>query len=507
MRFTSSVIRGATARAIRLAIVMCAANCAWSTSIAAEVVTRGLVLDNVSIVDPRNGKLQRGMEIVIDGDKIVSVVRARRAKTSGTAQRVDASGKFVVPGYLDMHAHPLNSSSPETSLPLMLASGITGFRQMVGSPEQLARRRQGQSLTPSIAPELLLLPGPVLAGPAVATPEAVIAEIRKQKLEGADFIKVVDLPPATYLAALDEAKADGLSVAGHLVPTVDVRDAARHGMRAIEHLGPTISMLLACSSDETAIRKAMAEAPPPPVRIAFNLPPAALKRLTANPVMLTDKSGMAMIQHVVATYEESKCRELARLLIVSNTWQVPTLVRLEAMNHGDVDELRNNPDLKLMPAGERQMWKDVGDSFDQKFSAEEKQTLSDLYALQLKLFKLFDTMGVPMLTGTDFGGQWLLPGLSLHREFDVMGKAGVSPLHVLQMTTSNGARFLGRESKMGSVEAGKDANLVLLDANPLASIQSLHKINGVVRAGTYYSRAALDEIRQRAIVAVSRSTN
>ena len=461
-------------------------------------VSSGVVLDNITVVDPRHGKLQRGMAVVIDAGKIVQVVRAHRVAVSGAAQLIDASGKFVVPGYLDMHAHPLNSSSPETSLPLMLASGITGFRQMVGSPEQLEKRRQGQPLTPTVSPELLLIPGPVLAGPAVATPEAVIAEIRKQKAEGADFIKVVDLPPATYLAALDEAKADGLTVAGHLVPTLDVRDAARHGMRAIEHLGPTISMLLACSTDEAAIRKAMAEAPPPPVRIAFNLPAAALKRLTANPVLLTDKNGMATMQRVVATYSEAKCRELAKLLIQSGTWQVPTLVRLEAMNHGDDDELRNNPDLSFMPADERQMWKDVGDNFEKKFTPAEKQTLSDLYALQLKLFKLFDTVGMPMLTGTDFGGQWLVPGKSLHREFDVMGKAGASPLHVLQMTTINGAKFLGREATMGTVEPGKDANLVVLDANPLASIQNLHRINAVVRGGNYYSRAALDAITQQA---------
>jgi hypothetical protein len=487
-----------------LALVLVLAGALFTTAPAlaahatTTAVSSGTVIDNLTIVDPRNGKLQRGMAVVIDGGKIVKVVRAHSVVISGTAQLVDAGGKFVVPGYLDMHAHPLNSSSPETSLPLMLASGITGFRQMVGSPEQLEKRRQGQSLTPTVSPELLLIPGPVLAGPAVAAPEAVIAEIRKQKAAGADFIKIIDVPPATYLAALDEARADGLTVAGHLVPTVDVRDAARHGMRAIEHLGPTISMLLACSTDEVAIRKAMANAPPPPVRIAFNLPPAALKRLTANPVLLTDQAGMALIQHVVATYSEAKCRELAKLLIQSGTWQVPTLVRLEAMNHGDDDELRNNPDLGLMPADDRQMWKDVGDNFEKKFSAADKQTLSDLYALQLKLFKLFDSVGMPMLTGTDFGGQWLVPGKSLHREFDVMGKTGVSPLHVLQMTTINGAKFLGRESSMGTVEAGKDANLVILDADPLMSVQNLHKIYGVVRAGTYYSRAALDAITQQA---------
>jgi hypothetical protein len=277
-----------------------------------------------------------------------------------------------------------------------------------------------------------------------------------------------------------------------------VREVARRGMRAIEHLGPTISILLACSREEAAIRQAMAQAPPPPVRIAFNLPPAALKRLTANPVLLTDKNSFAMIERVIASYDEARCRELAHTLVKSGMWQVPTLVRLEAMAHGDDDELSHNPDLKYIARDDRQMWKELGESFGTKLSAENKRTLHQLFALQLKLFKLFDAAGMKMLTGTDFGGQWLVPGLALHREFDLMAKAGASPLHVLQMTTVNGAVFLGREATMGTVGAGKDANLVLLDANPLASVQNLHRVFAVVRAGTYYSRAALDDIRHKA---------
>ena len=104
-----------------------------------------------------------------------------------------------------------------------------------------------------------------------------------------------------------------------------------------------------------------------------------------------------------------------------------------------------------------------------------------MFALQLKLTKLFDTAGVKMLAGSDFGGVWVIPGVSLHQEFDLLGQAGLSPLRVLQMTTLDGAEFFGLQASAGAVEEGKNANLVVLDGNPIESIQNLHKIDAVVR--------------------------
>ena len=108
--------------------------------------------------------------------------------------------------------------------------------------------------------------------------------------------------------------------------------------------------------------------------------------------------------------------------------------------------------------------------------------------------------GVPLLAGSDTGGsQWVIPGFSLHQEFDLFAQAGLTPLQVLQVATWNGARFLGREATMGSVETGKNADLVLLDANPVANAANLHGIAGVVRAGVYYSPSALNRLKADAL--------
>ena len=126
-----------------------------------------------------------------------------------------------------------------------------------------------------------------------------------------------------------------------------------------------------------------------------------------------------------------------------------------------------------------------------------KQTIRDLYPRQLALVKLLDQAGVKMMTGTDLGGGWVIPGFSLHQEFDELEKAGLAPLEVLQMTTLNGAEFLGRTSTMGRVAPGVDADLVLLDADPIQSVQNLHRIGGVVRAGFYYSNPDLEALKSR----------
>ena len=102
--------------------------------------------------------------------------------------------------------------------------------------------------------------------------------------------------------------------------------------------------------------------------------------------------------------------------------------------------------------------------------------------------------GVKILAGSDLGGGWVIPGFSLHQEFRELAAAGLSPLQVLQATTLNGARFAGREATMGTVEQGKNADLVLLNGNPIADVANLHQVNAVFLRGKYYSRVALDKL-------------
>jgi hypothetical protein len=465
----------------------------------AATVTQGLVLTGATIIDTRTGRLSANMTVVMDGGRIVKIVKAGTIRTGGTAQVVDASGKFLVPGYNDMHAHPLTTRDVEGAFALMIANGVTGFRQMGGSPELLAARRAGTLMRYKDAPELLIMPGTILTGQNARTPEAAIAEVSRQKEQGADFIKMVDVPKDAFFAAQAEANKLGLPLVGHLPPIVNVAEASRAGMHAMEHLGPREGIFLACSSEEPALRKALeANAPPmPPILSASPETARLMARALANPMVFTGAPEFARLDREIATFDIARCRGLAKQFIANHTWQVPTLIRLRTMEIGSDPAYLTDPNLQYVPRSDRELWAQVNAGFDKTIAPANKQVLERLFAAQLRLVKLLDQSRVPMLAGSDFGGGSEVPGFALHQEFDLLGQAGLSPLRILQMTTIDGARFLHREATMGSVAVGKDANLVLLDANPIASVANLHRVGGVVRGGVYYSPEALAALKQR----------
>jgi imidazolonepropionase-like amidohydrolase len=464
-----------------------------------------LVIADVTVVDVRTGTLEPGMTIVVDDGRIVEVAPAGAAAVGGAAKRVAGTGRYVVPGFNDLHAHPLQGDA-ERNLTMMLAHGITGFRQMAGTDVLLDERKRGRPFAKADAPELLAMPGLPLLGLIAKSPDGAVAEVREQRAAGADFIKVAHLPSAEFMAALEEAKALGLPFVGHLPPTVDAYAAAQAGMRAIEHLGPGPSLLLSCSGDETALRKAIASLPSgeppgflPPwlIKLAMPLLEGTLERFVANPMLHTEPAQLELIRRVVDTYDEAKCVRLAEALAHAQVWQTPTLVRVRASQLGDDPVFLADPNLRFVAPETRSLWEDLAQQFAAKFSTADHETFRRLFELQRKLTGLFDRAGVPMLAGSDAcGAQWLVPGISLHEELDLLAAAGLAPLTVLRMTTLEGARFLGREATMGTVEPGRDANLVLLSANPLESVSNLHAVDAVVRAGRYYARSDLDALRE-----------
>ncbi len=463
-------------------------------------VTSGLVLTNVTVVDVHTGKLLPGMSVAMDGGKITKIVPARMLSASGSTQVVDMKGKYLVPGYWEMHAHPLDSPDRADNLTLMLANGITGVRQMSGSDALLKERRDGTLMPAADVPELLAMPGSVLLRGNSGTIPMAIAEVDKQKNEGADFIKTIDVTQPVFFAALEEATKQGLIYDGHISPGVDAVKASDAGMRVIEHLGPTEMILISCSTDEAAVRQEVA------ARAAAAKPPAApppaslVKAATANPYVaraIADPAAISRLQHLIDTFSEEKCRKVAAGFAAHQTWQVPTLIRLRTMEIGDDPAYRNNPNLQYVGPATRQLWTTVLQQFNTRLTPADRATLKQVSDMDLRIARIFKESNVPLLAGSDFGGMWLVAGFSLHQEFDLLAQAQFPPLKILQMTTLDGARLLGREDRAGSVEQGKDANLVILDANPLSSAANLHGIYGVVRGGKYYGKDALDGLKQQ----------
>jgi len=460
-----------------------------------------LRLDGVTIVDTHDGKLTPGMSILMDKGRIVNITPTTEALKDPSVQSIDATGKFVVPGFNNMHMHVIDQPNSSSVLAIMLADGVTGFRQMTGSPEFLKERRDGTLPIGKDAPALLVMPGGLLTPFDARSTDQVIDEIRQQNNQGADFIKVGLVSPEVFFAAITEGKRVGLPVLGHLQEGVDAAQAAQAGFRSIEHLGPGDSIWIGCSTEDSVLLADAAQHPTmktPPIQVPAFLQKMFMKHLKKrliNPAAFDDPAFTTRLQRAFDTYSDAKCRALAAVFVANQTWNVPTLVRLRTQELADSPEYLSDHAVPYIPAESLKEWREVTDKFH-KLPAAMRATDREAYQRQLALTKLFDDAGVRMMVGTDGGGQ--VPGQSIHQEFDELAKAGLSPLKILQMTTLNPSEFLGRTATMGSVEVGKNADIVLLDGNPVESVQNLHIIAGVVRAGFYYSQADLNALRTRA---------
>jgi imidazolonepropionase-like amidohydrolase len=220
--------------------------------------------------------------------------------------------------------------------------------------------------------------------------------------------------------------------------------------------------------------------------------------MIANPLLFTNPAEFERYRRVIDAFGDDACAELADVFARNGTWQVPTLIRLRTMAYADDAGYRNDARLHFVPVATRALWNDLADQFAMRMPDVAKRAVRDLYALQERLVERFARASVPMLAGSDLGGQWVIPGAGLHQEFDLLAAAGLSPLAILQMTTRDGARFLGLERDLGSVAVGAYADLVVLDADPIASAAALHAVSGVLRADRYYDRQALESLKASA---------
>ncbi len=465
---------------------------------AGSVTEGGLILNGVTVVDTRTGHASPDKAVHIVHGRIQQIAPAGRLQ-GGIV--IEVPGKFLVPGFLDMHTHVLQQEHAiEASSALLLAHGVTGIRQMAGTTEMLRKRRDGTLSLGEHAPELLTLCGEILTPLNAGTPEAGVAEVKRQKAEGTDFIKTIFVSPKTFFATLEEANRQGLPYDGHMSPGVSLAEASKRGMAAIEHLGPTELTLIATSTRGWLINLLLKLRPPKSPDLSPEAMKTAGKIMIANPILgrlNTDPDALTKTKRLIDSYSDRKARELSAAFVQHGTWQCPTLIRDATMRLGDDPMYTQSPALRYVDVTKRAFWDSVAKMFSQKVSASGRDTLRRLGDMELKLTRTYDECGVKMMTGTDFGGGWVIPGVSLHQEFDLLEQAGLTPLRVLQMTTLRGAEFLGRESTMGTVDEGRDANLVLLDGNPVESTGNLHRIHAVVRAGSYYPRQALDGIKEQ----------
>ncbi|MGE4431186.1 MAG: amidohydrolase family protein [Sphingobium sp.] len=459
-----------------------------------------LRIEGCTIIDPRDGGKRPGMTIAMKMGRIVDIFPTGSKDVPTDGQGVDASGRFVVPGYNDMHSHVLELDDPSGSLALMLAEGVTGFRQMSGSPALLAARRAGRLPIGPDAPALHETPGSLITPFNAGSPDAVVVEIRRQKGQGADFIKIGMVAPDVFFAAIEEANAQGIAILGHLQEGTDALRATAAGFRSVEHLGPGSTVWICCSAQEAELRadsyrREVIKAPPFRIPFLETLVMKRLGKMLINPSAFAKPGDVSRLKRAIDSYDADKGREVAQRFREDGSWHVPTLVRLRTQEFADLPEYEQDEMLAYMPDRAVRNWRDVTARY-KALPSDMREAFYAAYPSQLELARLLSEAGVRMMVGTD-GGSYLGPGLTMKQEFRELADAGISPLKILQMATINAAEYLRKADSMGLVEVGCDADLVLLDADPLARVENLHAIAGVVRAGVHYSASALDALKRR----------
>lgn len=440
-----------------------------------------LVFIHVTAIDATGSPPKPEMTVVIKGDRITELGPTKRVRVPKDAQVVDASGKFLIPGLWDMHVHWYGYD--KAYLQLFIANGVTGVRVMWGAPAHFEWRKEiqeGRLLGPR-----MVISSTIVDGAKPAWPDSIAAgnetegrqAVTKAREEGADFVKVYSLlSRQAYFAIADEAKKQGIPFAGHVPFSVSAGEASDAGQRSIEHL---TGILEACSTREQDWRKGMLEA-------FSNLPEG---QTIASPARTRPLTRMAL-----QSFSPEKGVRLFPRLKRNHTWQCPTLSLLRSFAFLDDPNFRNDSRLRYIPSQLRAQWDPAADFRFKERTAEDFDLARLAYKKQVELVGMMHQAGVEFLAGTDVANPYCFPGFSLHDELALLVQAGLSPMEALQTATLNPARFLGKEKEVGTVEKGKIADLVLLEANPLQDIRNTTNINSVVLKGRLLDRKALDRL-------------
>jgi len=449
-----------------------------------------LVLTHVTVIDMTGAQPKPDMTVVIAGNRIAALGKTSEVLVPQNARLVDARGKFLIPGLWDMHTHTnWNRRAVEVEerfFPLFIANGVTGIREMgsLFSIERFNRWRAASAAGNLLAPRIIV--GKMVAGPddsslaiTVRNEREAREAVRRVKREGYDFVKVHGkLSRESLLAIADEASRQDIPFVGHVPADMNPGEASDAGMRSIEHLS---GMITAASTNEEELRKE---------ELDFGRRFAGLKgrALLLESVRLDNR--------LFDTYSEAKAARLFQRFVRNNTWHCPTLVIHRPFALVTDPSIYNDPRFRYISADRRRRdapyWDDLRSRPAEQIAAWDRN-----YRLRLRQVGAAHRAGVQLLAGTDtcsMGSSYPIAGFSLHDELALFVQAGLTPLEALRTATYNPAKYLGLLDSLGTIEQGKLADLVLLDANPLENITNTQRINSVIVNGRYFPKERLQEI-------------
>ncbi|MBK9255263.1 MAG: amidohydrolase family protein [Saprospiraceae bacterium] len=410
-----------------------------------------IVIENVNVIPMTKEIILHQQRVLISNGRIIKIEPASSPLKNKVNLTINGTGKYLIPGLSEMHYH-FRSDNIQSDLKLLIANGITTVRNMAefDNQDHLAIKQKvksGEFLGPNY-----YTTGPYLKHEQLETIDDVIKVVREHKERGYDFLKIADnLPLPVYLKLLEECETNKIPIVGHAQRSLPLEYSLR--MKSIEHIEEFVH--------------------------------------------LSDHGGETYF-----TYNKQKLKKLAVQLSESGIYIGTTLVIFDFINNclNDVkfEAYQKDEHVKYLAKSQRHDFltdrNDYRKLKGRKFNGVNAQVLFNNYFTWMNKFsRILSDNNVNLLTGSDTYGM-VIVGFSLHKEFALLQKAGISPYKILLASTVNPARYLDAYAREGTIAEGKNANLVLLNKNPLEDIQNTRSIEGVFLKGKWLDRKTLDKM-------------
>ena len=431
--------------------------------VASPANAESIAIVNVNVIPMTSDMMLGARTVIVTDGEIVVIGDVDDTAVPADAVVVDGTDRFLMPGLSEMHGHVPGGSSGglDRVLHLYVANGITTVRGMLGQPSHLELRsalQKGERLGPR-----LYTSGPSLNGRSVTSPQRAISMVEQQHAAGYDFLKIhPGLTRQEFDAMAATADRLGIPFAGHVPEDVGIERALAAGIATIDHLDGYMESLLRPHDD----------------------PSGGLSGFFG--VFIADQA------------DETKIAGIVAATIEAGAWNVPTdsLFRHATSSESDPDDMVDWPEMKYMPADTVERWRrakrEVLD--DANYHPD---TAARAVALRQQLILELHRNGAGLLLGSDSPQIFNVPGFAIHHELEYLVDAGLTPFEALQTGTANPAEFFGRSGDFGVVRTGVEADLILLDANPLEDITNTRRIHGVMLRGRWLPRSELDGLLKR----------